>query len=122
MRTPKILASAVIVLFASPVAAQEVGGAIGPGPQGPEPGYYADGNGYYLTYRRDDFRPGRVVGNTVGGPTGAAGIIASSPFRALQGNDAYAMAPNASRCAQRYRSYDPASGTYLGSDGRRHWC
>ncbi|KJC56600.1 hypothetical protein UP10_33450 [Bradyrhizobium sp. LTSPM299] len=25
-------------------------------------------------------------------------------------------------CAQRYRSYDPASGTYLGYDGRRHPC
>jgi len=25
-------------------------------------------------------------------------------------------------CMQRYRSYDPASGTYLGFDGRRHPC
>jgi len=25
-------------------------------------------------------------------------------------------------CAQRYRSYDPASGTYLGYDGIRHPC
>lgn len=28
----------------------------------------------------------------------------------------------ASYCAQRYRSYDPASGTYLGYDGLRHPC
>ncbi|MGC2779692.1 MAG: BA14K family protein, partial [Bradyrhizobium sp.] len=27
-----------------------------------------------------------------------------------------------SYCAQRYRSYDPASGTYLGYDGIRHPC
>ena len=27
-----------------------------------------------------------------------------------------------SYCAQRYKSYDPASGTYLGRDGRRHPC
>ncbi len=27
-----------------------------------------------------------------------------------------------SYCAQRYRSYDPASGTYLGYDGQRHPC
>jgi len=27
-----------------------------------------------------------------------------------------------SYCAQRYRSYDPASGTYLGLDGQRHPC
>jgi hypothetical protein len=25
-------------------------------------------------------------------------------------------------CAQRYKSYDPASGTYLGYDGARHPC
>ncbi len=25
-------------------------------------------------------------------------------------------------CAARYRSFDPASGTYLGYDGRRHAC
>lgn len=30
------------------------------------------------------------------------------------GDDAY--------CAQRFRSYDPASGTYLGYDGLRHTC
>ena len=30
--------------------------------------------------------------------------------------------PDASYCAQRYRSYDPASGSYLGFDGLRHPC
>jgi hypothetical protein len=29
---------------------------------------------------------------------------------------------SAAYCAQRYRSYDPASGTYLGFDGLRHSC
>jgi hypothetical protein len=29
---------------------------------------------------------------------------------------------DASYCAQRYRSFDPASGTYLGYDGLRHPC
>lgn len=33
-----------------------------------------------------------------------------------------AVAGDASYCAQRYRSYDPASGTYLGFDGLRHPC
>jgi hypothetical protein len=32
------------------------------------------------------------------------------------------VAGDASYCAQRYRSYDPASGTYLGYDGMRHPC
>jgi len=33
-----------------------------------------------------------------------------------------AVGDDASYCAQRYRSYDPASGTYLGYDGLRHPC
>jgi hypothetical protein len=35
-----------------------------------------------------------------------------------------AVAPDqdAAYCAQRFRSYDPASGTYLGYDGFRHPC
>jgi hypothetical protein len=28
----------------------------------------------------------------------------------------------AAYCVQRFRSYDPASGTYLGNDGLRHPC
>lgn len=43
------------------------------------------------------------------------------------GDDQYAVAPAggddaAGYCAQRYKSYDPASGTYLGYDGQRHPC
>jgi hypothetical protein len=38
----------------------------------------------------------------------------------------YAAAPasdsDAAYCAQRYRSYDPASGTYLNYDGNRYPC
>ena len=29
---------------------------------------------------------------------------------------------DAAYCIQRFRSYDPQSGTYLGSDGYRHPC
>jgi BA14K-like protein len=29
---------------------------------------------------------------------------------------------NASYCAQRYRSYDPATGTFISNNGRRHPC
>jgi len=34
----------------------------------------------------------------------------------------YYAPPVASYCMQRYRSYDPASGTFLGYDGQRHPC
>ena len=41
--------------------------------------------------------------------------------------DTYAAAPEYSggddqSCAMRYRSYDPATGTFLGYDGLRHPC
>ena len=72
----------------------------------------------------------RVFGNPAelneptdfGEPPAASGALASVPFGA---SDAYAaMGGNAndSSCAQRYRSYDPALGTFLGYDGRRHPC
>jgi hypothetical protein len=44
---------------------------------------------------------------------------------AYVGDDQYAVAPagdDAAYCAQRFKSYDPASGTYLGYDGERHPC
>ena len=43
----------------------------------------------------------------------AAGAIAAN---AAAGNNAVAY------CSQRFRSYDPRSGTYLGYDGYRHPC
>jgi hypothetical protein len=70
------------------------------------------------------FWPGEVAAGVVGGAEGAAGAIASAPFRGYRNNDSYAYMDSngSSYCAQRYRSYDPASGTYLGYDGQRHVC
>ena len=42
------------------------------------------------------------------------GYVQAPPVYAGDGNAAY--------CAQRYKSYDPSSGTYLGYDGIRHPC
>jgi hypothetical protein len=54
------------------------------------------------------------------GPSGGeifAGFVAGAIAGAAARNaDAVAW------CESRYRSYDPASGTYLGRDGRRHRC
>jgi hypothetical protein len=117
MHRLKILTAAAALLIATPVVAQEL--------RGPDPyanGGYGYDHGYYDNYQRNDFWPGRVAGDIVGGAIGTADAIATAPFRALNDNPSYAMGADASYCAQRYRSYDPASGTFMGYDGRRHPC
>lgn len=66
-------------------------------------GYYRRGGG------------GTAAGLGIGLAAGAiiGGAIAASAAQANQ---------NAAYCAQRYRSYDPRSGTYLSTDGNRYPC
>lgn len=49
-------------------------------------------------------------------PGGAAPVFGLSNIYRAPGS------ATASPCARRYRSYDPASGTFIGYDGRRHSC
>jgi len=107
---------AFAAMSAGPALAQA--GPIGPGSnRGLEP----DANSYYQYPSYDDgYGPVGAAGDIVGGAIGTAGAIATAPFRAA-GAGAYAM-DRGDYCAQRYRSYDPASGTFLGRDGRRHPC
>jgi len=63
--------------------------------------------------RRHHYGPGAAALGGLAAGAIIGGAIANSQARA---NDAVAY------CAQRYRSYDPASGTYLGYDGQRHPC
>jgi hypothetical protein len=79
---------------------------------------------------------GLAAGLAAGGALGYAYGGYSAPYTypdysndsyAYDGYDGYSgsVASNdadASYCAQRYKSYDPASGTYLGRDGLRHPC
>jgi BA14K-like protein len=74
------------------VAGVAAGSALGYG-YGYDPYYYGDDYAYYDGGYYD---PGYVVGE--------------------------AAVPDASWCAAQYRSYDPATGTYLGFDGLRHPC
>jgi BA14K-like protein len=82
------------------------------------PGYYGRPYGYY---RRD--YGGAAAAGVAGLAAGAliGGAIASQQAPAAP---AYGAAdPNTvAYCSQRYRSYDPASGTFLGYDGLRHPC
>ena len=84
-------------------------------------------------YRGRYYNPG--VGIGLGLATGAIiGGMLAAPYYApdYYGSGYYAPAPNVyygapvaggvAYCMRRYKSYDPASGTYLGYDGLRHAC
>jgi hypothetical protein len=68
---------------------------------------------YHGGYHRRHYGTGAAVLGGLAAGAVIGGAIANSQARA---NDAVAY------CSQRYRSYDPASGTYLGYDGNRHPC
>jgi uncharacterized membrane protein len=99
MFTPRILAAAAILLVVTPVVAQNQGGGpIGPGnDRGLQPSYgcyypsYYDGGSYGYD---DRYHPSYNFGY-------------------------YPSYCDDGTTAKRYRSYDPASGTYVGHDGRR---
>lgn len=143
MRRSYLSGTFAILLAAvgSPVLAQEMGGGTGPGPQadyqqrytsgqrysdpGYQPSYYDQGHRRSYDRRRyyRDNGPVGAAADVVGGAAATAGAVATAPFRAFDNRDSYAMAPQGdSYCAQRYRSYDPASGTFMGYDGQRHPC
>ena len=79
-------------------------------------GGYGRGYGYGGGYRRG--YGGGGSGALIGGL--AAGAIIGGAIAASQANAAAQQ--NANYCAQRYRSYDPQSGTYLNNDGNRYSC
>jgi hypothetical protein len=106
--------------------------AVRPGPQfsgGGGGGYYRHGGG------GGGFIPGAIAGAMIGGAIASGGGYYGAPgYPTNYYDDGYyvdgavAVAPapvddeSDAYCMQRYRSYDPNSGTYLGYDGYRHPC
>lgn len=92
------------------------------GPRYVERRYYRGGPRYVERryYRRD--RGNTLAAGALGLATGAiiGGAIANSQAQAAPA-PAYGGSAEA-YCAQRFRSYDPASGTYMGYDGVRRSC
>ena len=78
-------------------------------------GGYGGGYGYRGGYGYGGHRHNDGAGLAIGLAAGAiiGGAIAASQAQANK---------NAAYCAQRYRSYDPRSGTYLNVDGNRYPC
>ena len=85
-------------------------------------GGYRRGYGYGGGYRGRGYgyRGGGGNGALIGG-LAAGAIIGGAIAAGAAANNAQAQ-QNANYCAQRYRSYDPQSGTYLNNDGNRYSC
>jgi hypothetical protein len=87
-------------------------------------GYYGGRRGYYRGRGYGGAAAAGIAGLAAGALIG--GAIASQ--QAAPPPPPYAVAPAGggdewlAYCSQRYRSFDPGSGTFLGNDGRRHAC
>ena len=91
------------------------GAAIAAGGYGYDPYYAGDNYAYDTGYYGDSYAYDT-------GTTFDAGIPLVSFDQPVAVEGPVAVGGDASYCAQRYRSWDPASGTYLGFDGLRHPC
>jgi len=122
MRTAKFLAAALVAATAAIALPQSatsaplmtdtiLSGAVSASSDVENVQYYRRG---YYGHRHHGYG-GTAAGVGIGLAAGAilGGAIAASQAQAQQ---------NAAYCAQRYRSYDPRSGTYLNRDGNRYPC
>ena len=88
-------------------------------------GWYFDGRDDNRDFPTNGGFPGNFAANPANAAIGAAGIFGSNPWHSATPYPSQVIigaAPDQPYCARRYRSYDPASGTFLGRDGLRHPC
>ncbi|MDA9421309.1 BA14K family protein [Bradyrhizobium sp. CCBAU 53380] len=90
-------------------------------------------SGHHWHHRRGGFWPGFAAGAAIGGLGsyayygGGYGYYDDPYYYGYYDEPTVAVVQDgggdsAAYCAQRFKSYDPASGTYLGYDGQRHPC
>jgi hypothetical protein len=78
-------------------------------------GFYREGR--YWGPGNYDNTGALIVGSVLGLAAGAAIANSANQPRYVYGGDSYN-----SYCAQRFRTFDPATGTYTGYDGLQHRC
>jgi|SRR5229473_7166408 len=127
MTKSRLLGAAAILAaaIATPAMAQ---------PAMQEPGAYAQADPWASDYHyryRSGFWPGDVAAGVVGGAIGAAGAIASAPFRDSYVDDSYAYYRGSVPYDDAYYDRRPyrrttcglqPGATYLGPDGRWYPC
>jgi BA14K-like protein len=84
--------------------------------------WYYDGRDDVRDFPTNGFFPGDFAADPVSAAIGAAGIFGSTPYRTSPSQFIDGSPSDRSDCARRYRSYHPASGTFIGYDGARHRC
>jgi BA14K-like protein len=81
------------------------------------------GYGYYPSYDAYAYYPGYGYGYGYDYAPGYAYSPGYTGYAYSPGyTTGYSGGSDDAYCSQRFRSYDPASGTYMGYDGRRHSC
>jgi hypothetical protein len=74
------------------------------------------------TYRSDPRPPGEdIAADTRGVPFRGYASNYEGPYGFMDGGESVAVSDQSSSC-ERYKTYDPASGTFRGRDGKRHAC
>ena len=125
MSTPKIPAAIAMILGALALFAQDSTFAQDAGPYGPagsQPflrrdlsyhAWYYDGRDDHRDFPTNGFFPGDFAADPAHAAIGAAGLFGFTPDYS-----GYYRAG----CARRYRSYDAATGYFVGHDGAWHRC
>jgi hypothetical protein len=85
--------------------------------------YYGGGYGGGWGYYGGGLAVGAILGGLLAAPYYGGGYYDGYGYDGYgYGYEAPADDSGVAYCMQRFRSYDPASGTYLGNDGHRHPC
>jgi BA14K-like protein len=118
------MAAAVLVIAtATPAPAQDYGRPTLR--YGNTSGWHYDGRDDDRDFPTNGYFPGNFAADPASAMIGAAGIFGSTPWRSATpypSQVVFGAARDQAACAQRYRSYDPASRTFRGRDGARHRC
>jgi hypothetical protein len=115
--------TALVSVVATTAFAQDYAGR--PLRYGYTSGWYFDGRDDNRDFPSNGFFPGNFAADPPSAWIGAAGLFGMTPWhspRPYPSQVIFGPSPDQTICARRYRSYDPASGTFLGNDGARHRC
>jgi hypothetical protein len=122
MSKSRLAAIAFALLAATPALAQDLG--LRPLRYGETSPWSYDGRDDDRDMPNNGFFPGNFTSDPSTAWLGAAGIFAGNSQRSVlpyPSQVVIGVAPSQPFCA-RYRSFDPASRTYVGRDGLRHPC